>query len=279
MRAAALLFAVGLLATACAGRVAFENLTPGAPVRIAGTLTRPSGPGPFPAVVILHGCHGVSAQLHRWARTLNDLGYVSLVVDSFRKRRLSKDCAPEAPDDLPITARFEDTLGALRFLQAQPYVRGDRVGALGFSQGGVLAIAAINGPSLERARQRGVQLPEPGFAAGVGVYPGGCFSLVRERVIRPLLVLIGSADDWINPAECAEMVARMRERGADASFVVLPGARHYFDIEGQPTVVLPTVGNRNRPGGCCGATIGYDAAAAAEARRHIAEFFSRHLSP
>ena len=278
MRRSAALLAIALLATACAGRVEFENLTPRAPVRITGTLTRPAGPGPFPAVVILHGCHGVSPQLHRWARELKDLGYVSLVVDSFGTRRIPLDCAPDAPDDLPSTARFEDTAGALRFLQAQPYVRGDRVGTLGFSQGGVFAMAAINGPSLERARQRGVQLPEPGFAASVGVYPGGCFSLVHERVIRPLLVLIGSADDWIKPAECAEMVARMHERGADASIIVLPGARHYFDVEGQPTVVLPTVGNRNKPGGCCGATVGYDAAAAAEARRHIAEFFSRHLS-
>jgi dienelactone hydrolase len=278
MRAAAALLAIGLLATACAGRVGFENLTPDAPVRIAGTLTRPAGPGPFPAVVILHGCHGVSPQLGRWAHQLRDLGYVSLVVDSFGPRRLAADCAPEAPDDLPITARFEDALGALRFLQAQPYVRGDRVGALGFSQGGVLAIAAINGPSLERARQRGVQLPEPGFAAGIGVYPGGCFSLIQERVVRPLLVLIGGADDWTLPEGCVEMVERMRERGADASIVVLPGVYHYFDVEGQPTVVLPTVGNRNKPGDCCGATVGYDAAAAAEARRRIAEFFSRHLA-
>jgi dienelactone hydrolase len=278
MRRPAAVLAIALLATGCAGRVEFENLTPRAPVRITGTLTRPAGPGPFPAVVILHGCHGVSPQLHRWARDLKDLGYVSLVVDSFGPRRLPADCAPEGPDDLPNTARFEDTFGALRFLQAQPYVRGDRVGALGFSQGGVFAMAVINGPSLERARRRGVQLPEPGFAAGVGVYPGGCFSLVQERVIQPLLVIMGGADDWTLPGDCVEMVARMRAGGADASIVVLPGAYHYFDVVGQPTVVLSTVGNRNKPGGCCGATVGYDAAAAAEARRHIAEFFSRHLS-
>lgn len=274
----ATLLAIALLATACAGRVEFDNVTPNAPVRLAGTLTRPSGPGPFPAVVILHGCHGVSPQIHRWARELKDLGYVVLVVDSFGPRRLPADCAPEGPDDLPNTARFEDAYGALRFLQAQPYVRGDRVATLGFSQGGVFAMAAINGPSLERARRRGVQLPEPGFAAGVGVYPGGCFSLVQERVVRPLLVLIGAADDWTPPADCSEMVARMRERGADATIAVLPGAYHYFDVEGQPITVLSTVGNRNKPGGCCGATVGYDPAAAAQAHRLIAEFFARHLA-
>ena len=49
--------------------------------------------------------------------------------------------------------------------------------AIGWSQGGVYAMAVINGPSLERARRRGVALPATGFAAGIGVYPGGCFSL------------------------------------------------------------------------------------------------------
>src|SRR3990172_4325638 len=68
----------------------------------------------------------------------------------------------------------------------------DRAG--GFWRGGVYATSVINGPSLERARGRGVKLPEPGFAAAVGVYPGGCFSLVKQLVVRPLLVLIGEAD-------------------------------------------------------------------------------------
>ena len=69
----------------------------------------------------------------------------------------------------------------------------------------------------------------------------------------------------------------MRSRGADATIVLYPGAVHYFDVEGQPRTFLAAVENRNRPGGCCGATVGYDAAAAADARRRIAGFFGYHL--
>jgi dienelactone hydrolase len=273
---------VATLLAGCAGltggqTVRFPSVTPGAPASIAGTLIRPTGPGPFPAVVQLHGCGGVEAQSFRWARWLADRGYVALVVDSFGPRGLAGDCR-SGPGDPPITARFDDAFGALRYLQSLPYVRGDRVAAIGWSQGGVYAMAVINGPSLERARRRGVDLPVPGFAAGVGVYPGGCFSLVGEQVVRPLLVLIGEADDWTPAAKCREMVEAMRGRGADATIVTYPGAYHYFDVEGQRREVLAQVENDNRPGGF-GATVSYQAEAAADARRRIEEFLARHLSP
>ncbi len=131
--------------------VRFPSVTPGAPVTITATLVRPAGPGPFPAVVQLHGCAGIEAQSFRWARWLAERGYVALVVDSFGPRGLKGDCR-SGPDDPPITARFDDAFGALRYLQSLPEIRADRVAAIGWSQGGVYAMAAINGPSLERAR-------------------------------------------------------------------------------------------------------------------------------
>jgi dienelactone hydrolase len=227
-----------LLLAGCAGpAVSFPNATPGAPRAIVGYEARPEGAGPFPAVVLMHGCHGVSASTREWAGWFRQRGYVAFIVDSW------------AP----------------------------RVGIVGWSNGGVFAMSAINGPSLERARLRGVHVPEPGFAAAVGVYPGGCYSLVPERVVRPLLVLMGDADDWTLPGECAEMVEAMRGRGADATLVLYPGAVHYFDVRGQARVVLPEVENRNKPGSCCGATVGYDASAHADALGRVEAFFGRHL--
>jgi dienelactone hydrolase len=271
---------VAALLAGCAGPTAstvvrFPNVTPGAPLTIEATLVRPDGPGPFPAVVQLHGCGGIEAQSFRWARWLADHGYVALVVDSFGPRQAKADCR-SGPGDPPVTARLDDAFGALRYLQSRPDVRGDRVAAIGWSQGGVYAMAVINGPSLERARRRGVVLPAVGFAASVGVYPGGCFSLVHEQVVRPLLVLIGADDDWTPAARCREMVEAMRSRGADATIVIYPGAYHYFDVEGQPHEVLAQVENKNRPGGF-GATVSYQAEAAADARRRIEQFLARHL--
>ncbi len=267
-----------LLAGCAAGtgpRVHFVNATPEAPATIDATLVRPRGAGPFPAVVQLHGCGGLEDQSYRWARWFADHGYVALVVDSFGPRHVKGDCR-SGPDEPPITARFDDAFGALRYLQSLPEVRPDRVAAIGWSQGGVYAMAVINGPSLERARRRGVTLPATGFAAAIGVYPGGCFSLVNEQVVRPLLVLIGEADDWTPAVKCREMVEAMRSRGADAGIVTYPGAYHYFDVEGQKKEELSDVENDTRPGGY-GATVSYQAEAAVDAQRRIADFLTRHL--
>jgi dienelactone hydrolase len=111
----------------------------------------------------------------------------------------------------------------------------------------------------------------------VGVYPGGCYSLVDELVTRPLLVLIGDADDWTSPGSCVAMIEAMRRRGADATIVLYPQAYHYFDVAGQPRAYLPDVANHNKPNECCGATVAFDAAAFADARGRVAEFFGYHL--
>ena len=265
----------------CASRivtlpVTLTNVTPGAPQEITATLVRPAGEGPFPAVVQLHGCGGLEPQSYRWARWFAEHGYVALVVDSFGPRRVKADCR-SGPDEPPLTARFDDAFGALRHLQSLPYVLADRVAAIGWSQGGVYAVAVINGPSLERAKKRGVELPAVGFAAAIGAYPG-CFSLVNEQVNRPVLVLIGGADDWTPAASCAEMVSAMRARGADATIVVYPGAHHYFDVEGQPLEVLTEVENDLKPSGY-GATVAYQAEAAADAHRRVEAFLASHLHP
>ena len=271
---------LALTLSACASTLApqpvtFANVTPGSPQEITATLVRPTGDGPFPAVMQLHGCGGLEAQSYRWARWFADHGYVALVVDSFGPRHLKGDCR-SSPDDPPITARFDDAFGALRYLRTLPYVRGDRVAAIGWSQGGVYAMAVINGPSLERAKKRGVDVPAVGFAAAVAVYPGGCFSLVKEQVIKPLLLLIGGADDWTPANECEAMVTAMKSRGAEASIVIYPGAYHYFDVEGQRKEVLADVENDAKPGGH-GATVAYQEAAATDTQRRVETFLARYL--
>jgi dienelactone hydrolase len=270
------LLASAVIAGCATTRVSFPNATPGKPLTVPAWEERPDGIGPFPAVVLLHGCHGVSDSNHDWSRWFRERGYVALLVDSWGPRGYGRTCDPTLPD-IPVTERFDDAVGALHFLHGKPYVDRERIGVIGWSNGGVFAVAAVNGPSLERARHRGVVPPAPGFRASVAVYPGGCYSLVDELVTRPLLVLIGDADDWTTPGPCVAMVEAMRRRGADASIVLYPQAYHYFDVVGQPRAYLQDVANRNKPNECCGATVAFDAAAFADARGRVAAFFGYHL--
>ena len=178
---------VAVVATAvmagCAGKIAFDNVTPGTPQRIEGKLYKPDGRGPFPALVLLHGCQGVVRQTQTWAHWLRERGYVALVTDSFGPRNDPADCKG-GDDSGPSTARFDDAIGALRYLQAQPFVIPDRVASFGWSQGGLFAMSVINGPTLERARARGVTLPRAGYAAAIAMYPGGCEAYVKELFDR-----------------------------------------------------------------------------------------------
>ena len=276
--ALAALVASVVLGGCASSTLVFSNATPGAPREVPAQLFAPRGQGPFPAVVLLHGCHGVSASTREWARWFRGHGYVALIVDSWAARGIPNGCVREAPE-VPSTERFDDLIGALRYLHSQPAVDIAHVGVIGWSNGGVFSMAAVNGPSLARTRARGVVIPEPGFSAAGAMYPGGCESLVNELAERPLLVLMGDVDDWTAPGPCIEMVAAMRRRGADVSIVLYHGDVHYFDVEGPRRQFLSDVENDNRPGGCCGATVGYDPAAAADARHRVEEFFAAHLRP
>ena len=272
-----------LLATAlgsgCSRAISFENATPKAPERVEGRLVKPGGAGPFPALVLLHGCHGVSPQVHAWARWLADRGYVAFVVDSFGPRKEPADCKDDPKDrkaGAPSTARFDDAIGALRYLQAQPFVVPERVGSFCWSQGGLYAMSVINGPTLDRARARGVALPRVGYTAAIAMYPGGCRDYATQLVVRPLLLLLGGADDWTPPQYCREMAANMKARGADLTLVEYPDVYHYFDVVGQRKEVLKEIEQPFTPG-TFGVTVAYDAEAAADAQRRVEAFLARVL--
>src|SRR5947207_656410 len=139
----------------------------GGPVRVQVGDFRPESRGSFAAIVLMHGCHGVSRSVRDWGRWFRERGYVALVVESWGSRGLGEQCTPG--EDLPNTARFDDAIGALRWLHARPYVHRERIGIIGWSNGGAFSMAAVNGPTAERAKRRGVEIPPPGYRAAVAV--------------------------------------------------------------------------------------------------------------
>ena len=64
---------VGIITTAGADEtVTFKDpqTKNGISLTLTGQLTRPKGAGPFPAVVLLHGCSGLNKFYHVWAERL-----------------------------------------------------------------------------------------------------------------------------------------------------------------------------------------------------------------
>jgi poly(3-hydroxybutyrate) depolymerase len=95
---------------------------------ISGYLAKPDGPGPFPAIVHLHGCGGLPKALKNgtdkgfWSETLTAWGYAVLVVDSFTTRGIEQACTGIGSG---IAARIADAYGAQRF-----WGRVSRVGSM-----------------------------------------------------------------------------------------------------------------------------------------------------
>jgi dienelactone hydrolase len=60
---------------------------------VRGRLTKPEGKGPFPAVILLHGCLVIDQHYNVWAKRLGSWGYVALQIDSFGPRGKLSICS------------------------------------------------------------------------------------------------------------------------------------------------------------------------------------------
>lgn len=249
------------------------------PVRIArpgfsldAVLYRPDGQGPFPAVVALHGCaglgkHDIAERYRDWAERLTGMGFVVLFPDSFGSRGLGPQCRVSNRSVRASRERVEDAVAARRWLQEQPFVKGDRISLLGWSNGATTVLYAVR-PEQPVARTG------QDFRSAVALYPG-CRRLQATAwsARLPTLILIGGADDWTPAKACEQMVAGARGRSAQVSITVYPGAYHGFDEPNLPIRIL--TGMASSADGSGQVHQGTDPAARAEALKRVPEWLSR----
>ena len=247
-------------------------------------IQRPDGPGPFPAVVLLHDCSGLGPRSggapRRWARELLQQGYVVALPDSFGPRGFPNgvctDPSPSRADVAPFR-RVRDAYAALDRLRTLPYVDGDRVGVMGGSHGGSSTLATIALVPQDDAALR--ERKRHGFAAAIAFYPGcaiGRPAFSNEfHGAAPLLILTGDLDDWTPAAPCAKLVEAAKRAGEDVAIKVYPGAHHAFD-SATPMRYVETRINGNAPGGR-GATTGGNPAAWADSKEQVKAFFAARL--
>ena len=206
---------------------------------LKAVLFRPDGQGPFPAVVGLHNCTGltnsagiVGARYRDWGQRLAKDGYAVLLPDSNGSRGVGSQCALRSRSIRVERERVTDAEAARRWLQAQSWVVADKVSLMGWSSGAIAALWTV------RARPSAQTSDGPDFRSAVVFYPG-CRRLSNAawsaRV--PTLILIGRADDQASAAACQQMVAGARGRSARVAIHVYPGAHHDFDHPNRPIQV------------------------------------------
>jgi dienelactone hydrolase len=257
------LVAAALLAAGCAGTVASHQVPVRGgprPATLTGDVYRPNGPGPFPAVILLHGCSGVRPNSVAWAEWLRSEGYVALLLDSFSGRGLRNLCGGSAA--LMGGPRAHDVFRAAESLKALSFVDAGRIGAIGFSHGGWTVLwTGVWENSYPQHPVKALVAFYP-FCGDVGTYSGSV----------PLLMLLGARDDWTPAAPCQAIAESARQSGRRVSAMVYPEAHHAFDAANlaRPTRIPEARGGR-------GATVAYDPQAHGDSIRQVRQFLAEHL--
>jgi dienelactone hydrolase len=213
-------------------------------------VARPSGDGPFPAVLFLHGCTGFDGFLAVAADRLAAHGYIGVAIDELGAHGMQTACGAGDGGDEAKAAR-----ATLAWLQKQPYIVPDRLGVVGFSMGADAALSLID--------TRG-SAPPAGLRVAAAYYPS-CDD--RDGLVNvPLAIFDGSADAVTPPGPCAAMASAGAAAGKPISITTYPGATHGFDVPGPDRTFF-------------GQPVHFDPAASADAALQTFHLLVRYLGP
>ena len=184
---------------------------------VQGVLYTPAGNGPFPALIVIHEWWGLNDWVKEQASKLADQGYDSLAIDLYRgKVATTPDMAHELMRGVPEDRAKRDLHAAFEFLQSQPNVKKERIGAIGWCMGG--------GYSLD------VALQEPTLAADVINY--GHLATdpdALKKINAPILGLFGGQDHGITPDDVHKFEASMKQLGKKIDVKIYDDAGHAFE--------------------------------------------------
>jgi dipeptidyl aminopeptidase/acylaminoacyl peptidase len=238
--------------TASAGR--FDVVITGGSITQGGVLYRPdTSTGPKPGLVVLHGWQAAgtngAAVVEGRARRYADEGYVALALSmrGWPPSGGSDDCGLRQPDDV---------IDALRWLSGQPGVDGQRLGIVGFSQGGQVALLAGSRGASVRAIvayypvtdvalwKQTTSFPDiPSYITQV-CEPGGVTSRSPRQqaasLAAPVLLVHGDLDTRVPTDQSRLMSAAMDAAGRSATLLLVPGAAHGFSGD-EEAFARPTV--------------------------------------
>ena len=202
--------------------------------KIDAYLARPSAPGAYPGVVVIHHMPGWDEMTMEITRKFAHHGYAAICPNlHFREGKDTPEAnsaSVRAAGGMPDARTMGDVEGAIKYLRAQRYLNG-KVGIIGYCSGGrqvYLAACTLKG-----------------IDAAVACYPGG----VAEGPVRltprqpvdpldytkdltcPLLWLSGKEDKRPSPEHVAKAEAELKKWGKTYEFQTYDNTGHaFFDV-------------------------------------------------
>lgn len=176
----------------------------------------PAKPGRFPIVMALHGSGGMSSEGHlQFAQLLANQGFCVFVPHFFEPSGIRWANNATIWREFPNWMRIIST--ALDHAQQQPAADPDRIGLIGFSLGGYLALSL----GVEQKRIKAIV-----------EFFGGMPDHFAERVngLAPVLILHGEQDRIVPVAEAHKIARLLEQRHVPHEIKLYKNAGHGFSV-------------------------------------------------
>ena len=229
MKLIALVAVASLLSTAAAAgpveTFAVPSKSKNADVVTPVELFLPVGPGPFPAMVQIHGSGGPNKTVMqgRYAKGLNDMGVAVTISNSFINRGITNSV--EQQSAVTHIEMMLDAYKTLEHLSKHPKIDPKRIGIFGFSKGGTVAYYTAFIENADWLLPNG-----PRFALHVPFYPG-CTnnSYYVKTTGAPILLLLGAQDTYTGTTACLRLAEKIKATNSLIETIVYPNGRHAWD--------------------------------------------------
>ena len=205
----------------------------GPPVMLEAELLLPSGlDGPPPVVIVAPGSGGVSVSHHMHAQALVEAGIAVCVVDPFSGRGVAETFTDQKR--FSFAASAYDVLATAKLLRTRGIVDGARVGAIGYSRGGIAVLLAASTQLVDAV------LGSAGALKAVfGAWPW-CGYQFQNALTAPTAIrfAVADRDNWVSPVQCQAWAAAMRASNPNVSLRLFRNAHHGFGYR-EPPLELP----------------------------------------